>query len=42
MKKLLPWLIAVIVAWLVLRNPSAAAADVRDFFHALSAFVNAL
>jgi hypothetical protein len=41
-KKLLPWLIAVIAAWLILRDPAAAAADVRDFFHALSAFVNAL
>lgn len=42
MRKLLPWLIAVIAAWLILRNPAAAAADVRDFSHALSAFVSAL
>lgn len=42
MRKLLPWLIAVIVAWLILRNPDAAAADVRSFLHALSAFANAL
>ncbi|MGH3299154.1 MAG: hypothetical protein ACRDP7_45930 [Trebonia sp.] len=42
MKNLLPWLIAVVVAWLILHNPAAAAADIRNFFHALSAFVNAL
>ena len=42
MKKLLPWLIAAFVVWLILRDPSATAADVRIFFHNLSAFVNAL
>lgn len=42
MRKLLPWIVAVIVLWLILHNPGGAAADVRHLFGGLSAFANAL
>jgi len=41
-RKLLPWIIAVIALWMILHNPGGAAADVRHFFAALSSFTSAI
>lgn len=42
MRKILGWAaVALIVMW-VMKNPTAAAADLKQFMHALSTLVSAL
>lgn len=42
MKKILGWVVLALVVMWVMKNPTAAAADLKQFMHAVSTLVGAL